>query len=152
MEHREEIKYSFIKKNSTRCNDVSKFYYSIIIWVQHVSGDTPPIIRSLKLHWQPLVFLHVEGCWTCSWWTLSGTYCAWKSPAISHPLWSHTENKCLYLYGRLIISFSSIAVFSKSVNYCLQIQESFGKPKVCAIKDFVPEKKRRDCEHTQIET
>jgi len=23
---------------------------------QHVSGDTPPIIRSLKLHWQPRVF------------------------------------------------------------------------------------------------
>jgi len=23
---------------------------------QHVSGDTPFIIRSLKLHWQPLVF------------------------------------------------------------------------------------------------
>jgi hypothetical protein len=23
---------------------------------QLVSGDTPPIIRSLKLHWQPLVF------------------------------------------------------------------------------------------------
>jgi len=23
---------------------------------QHVSGDTSPIIRSLKLHWQPLVF------------------------------------------------------------------------------------------------
>ena len=23
---------------------------------QHVSGDTPPIIRSLKLHWQPLIF------------------------------------------------------------------------------------------------
>jgi len=23
---------------------------------QHVSGDIPPIIRSLKLHWQPLVF------------------------------------------------------------------------------------------------
>jgi len=23
---------------------------------QHVSGDTPPIIRSLKLHRQPLVF------------------------------------------------------------------------------------------------
>ena len=22
---------------------------------QHVSGDTPPIIRSPKLHWQPLV-------------------------------------------------------------------------------------------------
>ena len=24
--------------------------------IQHVSGDTPPIIRNLKLHWQPLVF------------------------------------------------------------------------------------------------
>jgi len=23
---------------------------------QHVSGNTPPIIKSLKLHWQPLVF------------------------------------------------------------------------------------------------
>jgi hypothetical protein len=23
---------------------------------QHVLGDTPPIIKSLKLHWQPLVF------------------------------------------------------------------------------------------------
>jgi hypothetical protein len=23
---------------------------------RHVSGDTPPIIRSLKLHWWPLVF------------------------------------------------------------------------------------------------
>jgi len=23
---------------------------------EYVSGDTPPIIRSLKLHWQPLVF------------------------------------------------------------------------------------------------
>jgi hypothetical protein len=64
---------------------------------QHVSGNTPPIIRSLTLQWQPLVFymwkvagrvadgwcqaqysgfLYVEGCWTCSWWTLSGTVCA----------------------------------------------------------------------------
>jgi len=40
---------------------------------QHVSGDTLPIIRSLKLHWQPLVFHNTaKGCWTCSWWTLSG--------------------------------------------------------------------------------
>jgi len=32
--------------------------------VQHVSGNTPPIIRSLKLHWQPLVFhmWKVVGC------------------------------------------------------------------------------------------
>jgi len=31
---------------------------------QRVSGDTPSIIRSLKLHWQPLVFhmWKVDGC------------------------------------------------------------------------------------------
>jgi hypothetical protein len=47
-----------------RCNNVSKFYYSIFIWSVTCSGDTPPIIRSLKLHWQPLVFhtWKVVGC------------------------------------------------------------------------------------------
>jgi len=42
---------------------------------QHVSGDTPPSIRSLKLHWQPLVFHMWKVVWTCSWWTLSGKVC-----------------------------------------------------------------------------
>jgi len=28
---------------------------------QHVSGDTPPIIRNLKLNWQPLLFVRVVG-------------------------------------------------------------------------------------------
>jgi hypothetical protein len=41
--------------------------FLILNEARHVSGDTPPIIRSLKLHKQPLV-LHtaVEGCRTCS--------------------------------------------------------------------------------------
>jgi len=29
--------------------------FLILNEAQYVSGDTPPIIRSLKLHWQPLV-------------------------------------------------------------------------------------------------
>jgi len=47
----------FLKvKNSTRCNRVTKILLSIILnEAQHVSGDTPPIIRSLKLHKQTLV-------------------------------------------------------------------------------------------------
>jgi len=32
-----------------------KFFISYLYEAQHVSGETPPIIRSLKLHWQPLV-------------------------------------------------------------------------------------------------
>jgi hypothetical protein len=33
-----------------------KFIIPYLYEAQHVLGDTPPIIRSLKLHWQPLVF------------------------------------------------------------------------------------------------
>jgi hypothetical protein len=39
----------FIQKNPTRCNSVSKFIIPYLYEAQHVSSDTPPIIRSLKL-------------------------------------------------------------------------------------------------------
>jgi len=45
---------------------------------QHVSGDTPPIIRSLKLHWQPLVF-HIV------WWRVVGG----QRPPTTHPTTFH---------------------------------------------------------------
>jgi len=45
----------FIQKNPTRRNSVPKFIIPYLYEAQHVSGDTPPIIRSLKLSWQPLV-------------------------------------------------------------------------------------------------
>ena len=32
------------------------FIIAYLYEAQHVSGDTPPIIRGLKLHWQPLIF------------------------------------------------------------------------------------------------
>jgi hypothetical protein len=32
------------------------FIIPFLYEAQHVSDDTPPIIRSLKLHWQPLIF------------------------------------------------------------------------------------------------
>ena len=37
-------------KNPTRCKSVSKFIISYLYEALHVSGDTPPIIRKLKLH------------------------------------------------------------------------------------------------------
>ena len=43
---------------------------------QHVPGDTPPIIRSLKLHRQPLVF-H------------TGTVCAWQRLPTTRPTTFH---------------------------------------------------------------
>jgi hypothetical protein len=45
----------FIQKNPTNCNSVSKFIIPYLYETQHVSGNTPPIIRSLKLYWRPLV-------------------------------------------------------------------------------------------------
>jgi hypothetical protein len=58
------------KKNPTRC--IKMLLFLILYEAQHVSDDTPPIIRSLKLHKQPLV-LHsiLEGCRTCSYLTTS---------------------------------------------------------------------------------
>jgi hypothetical protein len=46
---------AFSNKNPTRCRNVSNFIIPCLYEAQHVSGDTPPIIRSIKLHWQPLV-------------------------------------------------------------------------------------------------
>jgi len=44
-----------IQKNPSRCSSVGKFIIPYLYEAQHVSGDTPPIIRNLKLHKQPLV-------------------------------------------------------------------------------------------------
>ena len=41
----------FTKKMQQR----TKIFISYLYKAQHVSGDTSPIIRSLKLHYQPLV-------------------------------------------------------------------------------------------------
>jgi len=45
-----------MKKNPERCKTYQHFINPYLYEAQHVSGETPPIIRSLKLHWQPLVF------------------------------------------------------------------------------------------------
>jgi hypothetical protein len=45
------------KEKSNKMQQCIKIFIIPYLYeVQHVSGDTPPIIRSLKLHWQPLVF------------------------------------------------------------------------------------------------
>jgi hypothetical protein len=64
---------NFIKKNPTKCNNVSNFIIPYLYEAQNVLGDTPPIISNLKLHWQPLVLHTWKAVCTCGWWTLSGT-------------------------------------------------------------------------------
>jgi hypothetical protein len=52
------VHHSIIHKEKFQ-QDATMYQNFIIPYLyeaQHVLGDTPPIIRSLKLHWQPLVF------------------------------------------------------------------------------------------------
>jgi hypothetical protein len=44
------------EKNQQDATMYQNFIIPNLYEAQHVSGDTPPIIRSLKLHWHPLVF------------------------------------------------------------------------------------------------
>jgi len=52
------VHHSKIRKEKSNKMQQSKkiFIIPYLYKAQHVSGDTPPVIRSLKLHWQPLVF------------------------------------------------------------------------------------------------
>ena len=69
----------FIKKNPTRCKNISIFlyyYYSIFIRSSTCFGRHTAHHQEPKTALAASGFSYVEGCWTCSWWTLSGTVCA----------------------------------------------------------------------------
>jgi hypothetical protein len=46
----------FVKKIQEDATKYYNFIFPYLCEAQHVSGDTLPIIRCLKLHWQPLGF------------------------------------------------------------------------------------------------
>jgi len=50
------ITVQFIKKIQQVATVYQNFIIPYLYEAQHVSGDTPPNIRSLKLYWQSLVF------------------------------------------------------------------------------------------------
>jgi len=54
----------FIKKIQQEEQCIRIFIIPYLCEAQHVSGDTPCIIRSQKVHWEPLVFhtWKVTGC------------------------------------------------------------------------------------------
>jgi hypothetical protein len=83
------ITVQFIQKNPTRCKSLSKFIIPYLYEAQHVSGDTPPIIRSLKLHQQPLVLYT---------WKVVGRVVAGRCqrPAITRPVAASKQLQDLY--------------------------------------------------------
>jgi hypothetical protein len=63
----------FMKKNPTGCNSVSKYYYSLFIWSSTFFGRHTAHHQEPKTALAASGFSYIEGCWTCGWWTLSGT-------------------------------------------------------------------------------
>jgi hypothetical protein len=50
------VTVQFIRKIQQDATMYQTFIIQYLYEAQHVSSNTPPIIRSLKLYWQPLVF------------------------------------------------------------------------------------------------
>ena len=96
------------KTDSTGCNIVSKFIIPYLYEAQHVSGDTPPVIRSLKLHQQPLV-LHT--------WKVVGRVSAgrWQRPAT-------TRSTFIQMWNKIWYTVASCWIFYMSWTFSLCIQ------------------------------
>jgi len=77
----------FIKKNPTRCNNVSKFYHSIFIRSSTCFGRHIAHRQEPKTALAASGFSYVGSCWPCRWWTLSGN--AWQRPPPTQPMTSH---------------------------------------------------------------
>jgi len=81
----------FIKKNPTRCNNVSKFYYSICIWSSTCFG------RHIAHHQEPKTAL------AASWRVVGGrcqAHCAWQRPPTTRPttfhVWKIRGSQCSF--------------------------------------------------------
>jgi len=57
------------KENPKKCKNVSKFCYSIFIWSSTCFGRHTAHNQEPKTALAASGFSHLEGCWTCSWWT-----------------------------------------------------------------------------------
>jgi hypothetical protein len=67
---------------------ITIFIIPYLYEAQHVSGNTPPVISSLKLHWQPLIFhmWKVVGCLVGG---CCQAHCAWQCPPTRRPTFFH---------------------------------------------------------------
>ena len=61
------------KEIPTRCNNVSKFYYSILIRSSTCFGRHTAHHQEPKTALAASGFAYVEGCWMCGCWTLTAT-------------------------------------------------------------------------------
>ena len=77
------------KEKSNKMQLCIKLCYSIFIWSSTCFGRHTAHHQEPKTALLASGFSYVEGCWTCSWWTLSGTYCAWQRSPTTRPTTFH---------------------------------------------------------------
>jgi hypothetical protein len=63
----------FLQKNPTRCNSVSKFYYSIFKWSSTCFGRHTAHPQEPKTALAASGLTYMEGCQTCGCWMLSAS-------------------------------------------------------------------------------
>ena len=121
---------AFIKKNPTRCNNVLKFYYSVFICSSTCFGRHAAHFQEPKIALAASGFAYVEGCWTCSWWTLSGTVCAWQPPPNFH-VWKTRGCQCSFrllmmggVWPRNTLSFIQIRNNKILIHCCILLDFS----------------------------
>ena len=73
------------------------FYYSIFIWRSACFGRHTAHHQGPKTALAASGFSYVEGCWTCSWWTFSGTCCVYIS-RIENPTRCHSVSKFYFIF------------------------------------------------------
>jgi len=93
------FEYEIHKKNPTRCNNVSKFYYSVLIWSSACFGRHTAHHQEPKMHWQPLVF-HT---WKAVGRVVGGrcqAECVWQRPPTTCPttfhVWKTRGCQCIF--------------------------------------------------------
>ena len=130
----------FIKKIQQDATMYQHFIIPYLYEAQHVLGDTPPIIRSLKLHWQPLVFhtWKAVGCYQaqCAWqrlptkrpttfhvWKTRGCQCSFRllmmggvSPKTCWASYKYGIIKCWYIVASCWIFFMNCTMIHGSTN------------------------------------
>jgi len=87
---------------------------------RHVTGDTPPIIRSLNLHWQPLVF-HT--------WKVVGRVVGGRCQAHNVP-----DSLWFFIGGRLF-DVQLVDVFKHCTSMCLTTFTNYTSNKLPRVKN-----------------
>jgi len=92
-------KYKVIIIHKKNIQQDATMYQNFIIpylyEAQHVSGDNTAQHQEPKTALAASGFSYVKGCWTCRWWTLSGTVCLTTSTIYTSNNLSRMKNQRL---------------------------------------------------------